>query len=319
MKERVGALVGPVARRMWVSTFHSACAADPAARGHGPRLPQLVLDLRRVRRGPARRLRAARSQPGPEAVPAASAAPRDLGAQERARGAGGGEVQGAHATRGAHRRGVRGVPAPARRGLRRRLRRPAAARRAAVPRPPRRARPLAPPLRARARRRVPGHERRAVGARAPPHPRAPQRHGRRRRRSIGLPLPRGGPPQPHAVRGGVPRGVDHRPRPELPVDADDPRRRERGHRQQRGAPSQAPVDRAGGWRAHHPVPRRGRARRGELRGARDRPARGRRADPLRRRRRVLPDERAEPGRGGGVRPRRDAVPHRRWHEVLRPA
>jgi DNA helicase II / ATP-dependent DNA helicase PcrA len=26
MKERVGALVGPVARRMWVSTFHSACA-----------------------------------------------------------------------------------------------------------------------------------------------------------------------------------------------------------------------------------------------------------------------------------------------------
>src|SRR5919109_4163440 len=26
MKERVGALVGPVAHRMWVSTFHSACA-----------------------------------------------------------------------------------------------------------------------------------------------------------------------------------------------------------------------------------------------------------------------------------------------------
>src|SRR6266536_2624334 len=26
MKERVGTLVGPVARRMWVSTFHSACA-----------------------------------------------------------------------------------------------------------------------------------------------------------------------------------------------------------------------------------------------------------------------------------------------------
>src|SRR5438874_7997047 len=26
MKERVGALVGPVAQKMWVSTFHSACA-----------------------------------------------------------------------------------------------------------------------------------------------------------------------------------------------------------------------------------------------------------------------------------------------------
>src|SRR3954468_4778134 len=25
MKERVGALIGPVARRMWVSTFHAAC------------------------------------------------------------------------------------------------------------------------------------------------------------------------------------------------------------------------------------------------------------------------------------------------------
>ena len=33
MKERVAELVGPVAHRMWVSTFHSACARDPAARG----------------------------------------------------------------------------------------------------------------------------------------------------------------------------------------------------------------------------------------------------------------------------------------------
>ena len=49
-----------------------------------------------------------------------------------------------------------------------------------------------------------------------------------------------------------------------------PRRRQRGDRQQRGAPAEAPVDRAGRRRAHHPLPRRGRARRGRVRRARDR-------------------------------------------------
>ena len=90
---------------------------------------------------------------------------------------------------------------------------------------------------------------------------------------------------------------------------DDPRRRQRGDRQQRGAAAEAPLDRAGRRRAHHPVPRRGRARRGQLRRARDRPARRRRADAVRRRRGLLPDERAEPRGGGGVRPRR-ACPYR---------
>ena len=45
MKERVGTLVGPVAHRMWVSTFHSACARDSAARSRAPRDPLVVLDL----------------------------------------------------------------------------------------------------------------------------------------------------------------------------------------------------------------------------------------------------------------------------------
>ncbi len=45
MKERVGTLVGPVAHRMWVSTFHSACARDPAARSRGARDPLVVLHL----------------------------------------------------------------------------------------------------------------------------------------------------------------------------------------------------------------------------------------------------------------------------------
>ena len=86
-------------------------------------------------------------------------------------------------------------------------------------------------------------------------------------------LPRGGLPEPDAVRGGVPGGVGDRARPELPVDAAHPRRRQRGHRQQRGPPAEAPVDRADRWRAHRPLPRRGRARRGRVRRARDQPAR----------------------------------------------
>src|SRR5258708_17717361 len=36
MKSRVGGLVGPVAQRMWVSTFHSACVR--MLRRHGPLL-----------------------------------------------------------------------------------------------------------------------------------------------------------------------------------------------------------------------------------------------------------------------------------------
>ena len=65
--------------------------------------------------------------------------------------------------------------------------------------------------------------------------RAPQRHGRRRRRPERLQVPRRRLPEPDEVRGGVPRRDDRRARPELPVDAAHPRRRQRGHRQQRGA------------------------------------------------------------------------------------
>ena len=66
----------------------------------------------------------------------------------------------------------------------------------------------------------------------------------------------------HAVRGGVPRRDGDHPRAELPVEPEHPRRRQRGDRQQRGAPPEAAVDRAGRRRAHHPLPRRRRARRG---------------------------------------------------------
>ncbi len=51
-----------------------------------------------------------------------------------------------------------------------------------------------------------------------------------------LQVPRGGLPEPAAVRGGVPRRDGDRHGAELPVEPAHPRRRQRGHRQQRGAP-----------------------------------------------------------------------------------
>ena len=209
---------------------------------------------------------------------------------------------------------------PAGRGLRRRLRRPAAARRAAVPRAPRRARPLAPPLRPRARRRVPGHEPRAVGARAPPHRAStatswssatPTRSVYRFRGADYRNLMRFEEEFPEAsiiVLDQNYRSTQTILDAANAVIANNAARR----------PKHLWTEQVGGEliTRYHAEDEHDEA---ELRRARDRPARGRRADPLRRRRRLLPDERAEPGRGGGVRPRRDAVPHRRWHEVLRPA
>ena len=69
---------------------------------------------------------------------------------------------------------------------------------------------LARPLPPRARRRVPGHQRRPVGARAHAHRRAPQRHGRGRHGSV--------PDRGHA---------DHDGRRITPPDRAGPRRRRR--------------------------------------------------------------------------------------------
>ena len=53
----------------------------------------------------------------------------------------------------------------------------------------------------------------------------------------------GRPAQHRAVRGRLPRrGHDDRPRPELPQHADDPRRRQRRHRQQHRPQAEAPLD-----------------------------------------------------------------------------
>src|SRR4029453_15608354 len=42
MRERVGSLVGPVVKTMWVSTFHSACVRLPRADGDRSGVPRHV-------------------------------------------------------------------------------------------------------------------------------------------------------------------------------------------------------------------------------------------------------------------------------------
>ena len=54
MRERLGSLIGPVAQRMWVSTFHSACVRISEARRQVHRTQVRLLHLR------FRRLRATR-------------------------------------------------------------------------------------------------------------------------------------------------------------------------------------------------------------------------------------------------------------------
>ena len=84
----------------------------------------------------------------------------------------------------------------------------------------------------RPRRRVPGHERRAVPLAAVARRRAPQPRGRGRRRAVDLRLPRSRHQQYPGLRGHLPGRPRHQARAELPLDADDPQRRQRGHRAQ---------------------------------------------------------------------------------------
>ena len=136
---------------------------------------------------------------------------------------------------------------------------------------------------------------------------------RRRRGPVDLPLPRRRHPQHPRVRAGVPRRHGDHARAELPVDADDPRRGERGDREQRRPQAEEPLDRTGQRRADRALPRRRRGRRGAVGRARDRAAARRRPPPLGRRRRLLPHERAEPRARGALHARGHPVQGRRRH------
>ncbi len=126
-------------------------------------------------------------------------------------------------------------------------------------------------------RRVPGHEPRPVPlAAAALQPRRRRRgwrprqpHGRRRRRPVGLQLPRRRHPQHPRLRGRLPRRQGRQARAELPLDADHPLGRQRRRRQQPRAQEQVAVDRP----RRRGQDRRARARRRARRGALRRRAR----------------------------------------------
>ena len=179
--------------------------------------------------------------------------------------------------------GLRPLPAQALRLERRRLRRhalPLRARAAGVPRGPG---ALAEGVPLHPRRRVPGHEPRAVRAPAPARRAPPQRLRGRRPRSVDLRLPRRRHRQHPRLREGLPRHEGDPARAELPLDEQHPRRVERGDPQQPRAQGEEPLVRArrgrsgararGRGRARGGAPRRRRGRRpdrGRLVGARDR-------------------------------------------------
>ena len=93
----------------------------------------------------------------------------------------------------------------------------------------------------------------------------------------------------------------HHARSELPVDADDPRRRQRGHREQHGAQAEEPLDREGRPATDRALPRRRRGRRGAVgRAIRSKLLHDEDEPSLGRHRRLLPHERAEPGARGAA-------------------
>ena len=179
------------------------------------------------------------------------------------------------------------------------------------------ARALAPHLPPRPRRRVPGHQPRPVPAAAAARLRARQPDGGRRRGPVDLRVPPRRPPQHPRLRPRLPRSRAGQARAELPLDRDDPCRRQRGRRAQPRAAAEGAVDRSRRGGEDPALRARRRARGGALGRGRDRaPRRGARGRPGRGRG-LLPDQRDEPRGRGHAQPLQRPLPGDRRHQVLR--
>ena len=243
MLDRVASLIGGAADGMWLGTFHChrrAGAAPPCRAGraeeqfHHPRhrRPDAADQAAAAGRGHRRQEMA-----GPRAF-------RHHPALEGPR---------AHARQGVGRgcrrvrqrqggRDLSPVPGAARRGERRRFRRPGDALRHPVAAASRRAGAVSPPLPPHPGRRVPGHQRGAVPVAAAAGAGHAGRLLRRRRRPVDLRLARRGGRQHPALREGFPRRHHRAAGAQLPLDAAYPGRRLAPDRPQRGPPGENPVD-----------------------------------------------------------------------------
>ncbi len=310
MKERIEGLVGPIARTMWISTFHSMCARmlRREAQRIGYKSSFTIHDEDDRRRLIKRCLEELNLDPKrfpPDALARqiSDAKNQLVGPEEFRERIGGHFAQSAADVVRALREAPRGDE-------RHGLRRPAHEDASSCWRRSRTVSALPAGLPLRAHRRVPGHQPRSVPARQPARRGASQPRRGRRRRPVHLLVARRRHPQHPRVRARLPGRQGDPPGAELPLHAGDPRRRQRGGHQQPQAQGQEPVDAARDRRAG---PGRGgqrRARRGAVRGqrgaeaARGRGGRRRQGLPAGRDRRALPHQRAEPRARGAVRPLR---------------
>ena len=316
MRERVEDLVGPPARACWVMTFHAACGRilRREAQRLGYKSNFTIYDtadqLRLVKQCP----RGARARP--EALHAARHPLADLEREEPADRPRRVRVARRELLRPDRRRRIRAVPEAPLRGERGRLRRHALSHGRRARALPRSAREVAEGVSLHPRRRVPGHEPRAVPLPAAAGREALERVRRGRPGPVDLCVQRRRHPQRARVRARLPRREVDRAGAELPLDEQHPRGRERRHPSQPRAQGQEPLV---GARRRRPRPRRrggGRALRGALRRSGDRDAR--RAGLLRQGdRRLLPHERAEPRARGRARAAGCRVPGDRRAALLR--
>ena len=280
MRERLERLLGHVARADLDAHVPRRVRPHPAPRGAAARLPVDLHDLRPGRPDPARQAVPRGARARPEALHAARHPLRDLAREEQRSSA---RRSSASASRRFYDQTVAEVYELYQRSL--------FASNAVdfddllfltvdvLERFPEARETLAQGLPLRPRRRVPGHEPRAVPAAAAARVRAPQPLRRRRPRSVDLRVPRGRHPQHPRLRARLSRHADDRARAELPLDEHDPRAANAVIEQQQRAQAEEPLVRARRGRADRVDRGRGRARRGALRRRTRSPRSSRKASP----------------------------------------
>ena len=272
MRNRLEGVLGDVAHRMWVMTFHAACGR--ILRREAPRLAYKSNFTIYDSADQVRVVKAiVEEEAGTQALRPARHPRPDLERQEPAGRPGGVRAPRRLLLRADRRRRLRALPGAPAQVERDGLRRPDHGHGQDPRELPGGPREVAEGLPLCPRGRVPGHEPRAVPTAAAPGRRARQRLRGRRSRPVDLRVPGRGHPQHPRVRARLRRRPDDRAGAELPLDERDPARGQLGDRQQPRAQAEEPLQRPRRGRPRAGHRGRGRARRGALRRRRDRRAR----------------------------------------------